>query len=167
MGGDFTGRQQNSAKGIYALAAQDVFTYLNQRRYGNLDLSAYVSFFEIYNGKVYDLLNKKAKLRVLEDERQQVQVVGLEEVYVSTAEEVIKMIQMGSACRLSYGATTEPARCTANFHWSIWLAMSAAQMSAAMTATLWSKLLRSTAACWLSRNASVHWERTVITFLSA
>ncbi|XP_038574005.1 kinesin-like protein KIF2C isoform X5 [Micropterus salmoides] len=65
MGGDFTGRQQNSAKGIYALAAQDVFTYLNQRRYGNLDLSAYVSFFEIYNGKVYDLLNKKAKLQIV------------------------------------------------------------------------------------------------------
>nr|XP_046264056.1 kinesin-like protein KIF2C isoform X2 [Scatophagus argus] len=101
MGGDFTGRQQNSAKGIYALAAQDVFTYLNHRRYADMDLSAYVSFFEIYNGKVYDLLNKKAKLRVLEDDRQQVQVVGLEEVYVSTAEEVIKMIQMGSACRTS------------------------------------------------------------------
>ncbi|XP_054482949.1 kinesin-like protein KIF2C [Anoplopoma fimbria] len=101
MGGDFTGRQQNSAKGIYALAAQDVFTYLNHRKYANLDLSAYVSFFEIYNGKVYDLLNKKAKLRVLEDDRQQVQVVGLEEVYVSTAEEVINIIQLGSACRTS------------------------------------------------------------------
>ncbi|XP_037643018.1 kinesin-like protein KIF2C isoform X1 [Sebastes umbrosus] len=101
MGGDFTGRQQNSAKGIYALAAHDVFTYLNHRRFAHLDLSPYVSFFEIYNGKVYDLLNKKAKLRVLEDERQQVQVVGLEEVYVSTAEEVIKMIQLGSACRTS------------------------------------------------------------------
>lgn len=48
---------------------------------------------------MYDLLNKKAKLRVLEDDRQQVQVVGLEEVFVSSAEEVIKMIQMGSACR--------------------------------------------------------------------
>uniref|UniRef100_A0A3Q1D9L9 Kinesin-like protein n=1 Tax=Amphiprion ocellaris TaxID=80972 RepID=A0A3Q1D9L9_AMPOC len=101
MGGDFTGRQQNSAKGIYALAAQDVFTYLNHRRYAHLELSAYVSFFEIYNGKVYDLLNKKAKLRVLEDDRQQVQVVGLEEIYVSTAEDVIKMIEMGSACRTS------------------------------------------------------------------
>nr|XP_033505886.1 kinesin-like protein KIF2C isoform X1 [Epinephelus lanceolatus]XP_033505887.1 kinesin-like protein KIF2C isoform X1 [Epinephelus lanceolatus] len=101
MGGDFTGRQQNSAKGIYALAAQDVFAYLNHRRYSNLELCAYVSFFEIYNGKVYDLLNKKAKLRVLEDDRQQVQVVGLEEVYVATAEEVIKMIQAGSACRTS------------------------------------------------------------------
>ena len=49
--------------------------------------------------QVYDLLNKKAKLRVLEDERQQMQVVGLEEVFVSEAEDVIKMIEMGSACR--------------------------------------------------------------------
>ncbi|XP_028988844.1 kinesin-like protein KIF2C isoform X3 [Betta splendens] len=101
MGGDFTGKQQNSAKGIYALAAQDVFAYLGNRKYSNLDLSAYVSFFEIYNGKVYDLLNKKAKLRVLEDDRQQVQVVGLEEVFVTAAEDVIKMIQAGSACRTS------------------------------------------------------------------
>ncbi|XP_041658424.1 kinesin-like protein KIF2C isoform X2 [Cheilinus undulatus] len=101
MGGDFSGRQQDSAKGIYALAAQDVFANLSHRRNVNLDLSVYVSFFEIYNGKVYDLLNKKAKLRVLEDDRQQVQVVGLEEVYVTSAEEVIKMIQMGSSCRTS------------------------------------------------------------------
>ncbi|XP_034468951.1 kinesin-like protein KIF2C isoform X2 [Hippoglossus hippoglossus] len=101
MGGDFTGKQQDSAKGVYALAAHDVFAYLNHRRYTNLDVSAYVSFFEIYNGKVYDLLNKKAKLRVMEDDRQQVQVVGLEEVYVNAAEEVIKIIQTGSACRTS------------------------------------------------------------------
>ncbi|XP_061588236.1 kinesin-like protein KIF2C isoform X2 [Cololabis saira] len=101
MGGDFTGKQQNSTKGIYALAAHDVFAYLNHKKYANLDLSVYVSFFEIYNGKVYDLLNKKAKLRVLEDDRQQVQVVGLEEVYVSSKEEVIKIIQAGSACRTS------------------------------------------------------------------
>ncbi|XP_008332204.1 kinesin-like protein KIF2C isoform X2 [Cynoglossus semilaevis] len=101
MGGDFTGKQQNSSKGIYALASQDVFSYLNHRRYTNLDLSVFVSFFEIYNGKVYDLLNNKSKLRVLEDDRQQVQVVGLEEVYVTTADDVIKMIQAGSSCRTS------------------------------------------------------------------
>uniref|UniRef100_A0A3B4AN17 Kinesin-like protein n=1 Tax=Periophthalmus magnuspinnatus TaxID=409849 RepID=A0A3B4AN17_9GOBI len=101
MGGDFSGKQQNSAKGIYAFASQDVFAYLNHWKYTNQDLSVYVSFFEIYNGKVYELLNKKAKLRVLEDERQQVQVVGLEEVYVTSADEVIKLIQTGSACRTS------------------------------------------------------------------
>lgn len=49
--------------------------------------------------QVYDLLNKKAKLRVLEDERQQVQVVGLEEVFVTSTDDIIKMIEMGSACR--------------------------------------------------------------------
>ncbi|KAM4605268.1 kinesin-like protein KIF2C [Polymixia lowei] len=101
MGGDFTGKHQNSTKGIYALAALDVFALLNQKRYASLNLCPYVSFFEIYNGKVYDLLNKKAKLRVLEDDRQQVQVVGLQEVCVSTVEDVIKMIEMGSACRTS------------------------------------------------------------------
>lgn len=101
MGGDFTGKQQNSAKGIYAFASQDVFSYLNNWRYSQLNLCVFASFFEIYNGKVYDLLNKKSKLRVLEDERQQVQVVGLEEVYVTSADEVIKLIQTGSACRTS------------------------------------------------------------------
>ncbi|KAI5103992.1 kinesin-like protein KIF2C isoform X1 [Silurus meridionalis] len=99
MGGDFSGKAQNSSKGIYALAAQDVFAFLQQKRYA--DLCAYVSFFEIYNGKVFDLLNKKAKLRVLEDENQQVQVVGLQEMPVSSVEDVIKMIEKGSACRTS------------------------------------------------------------------
>lgn len=44
-------------------------------------------------------MNKKAKLRVLEDGKQQVQVVGLQEKKVSCAEDVIRMIEMGSACR--------------------------------------------------------------------
>ncbi|XP_036453552.1 kinesin-like protein KIF2C isoform X1 [Colossoma macropomum] len=101
MGGDFSGKAQNSSKGIYALAAQDVFTLLQQRRYAEMDLCPYVTFFEIYNGKVFDLLNKKAKLRVLEDENQQVQVVGLQEMPVSSVDDVIKMIEKGSACRTS------------------------------------------------------------------
>ena len=49
--------------------------------------------------QVYDLLNAKAKLRVLEDDKQQVQVVGLEEVFVTKTDDVIKLIEMGSACR--------------------------------------------------------------------
>ncbi|XP_051480538.1 kinesin-like protein KIF2C isoform X2 [Apus apus] len=101
MGGDFSGRTQNASKGIYAYASQDVFLLLNQPRYRNQDLGVHVTFFEIYNGKVFDLLNKKAKLRVLEDGKQQVQVVGLQEKTVSCAEDVIRMIEIGSACRTS------------------------------------------------------------------
>ncbi|NXP58573.1 KIF2C protein, partial [Chloropsis cyanopogon] len=99
MGGDFSGRSQNASKGIYAFASQDVFLLLNQPRYRNQNLEVYVTFFEIYNGKVFDLLNKKAKLRVLEDGKQQVQVVGLQERPVGCAEDVIRMIMIGSACR--------------------------------------------------------------------
>ncbi|XP_009578292.1 PREDICTED: kinesin-like protein KIF2C isoform X3 [Fulmarus glacialis] len=101
MGGDFSGRAQNASKGIYAFASQDVFLLLNQPRYRSQDLEVFVTFFEIYNGKVFDLLNKKTKLRVLEDGKQQVQVVGLQERQVGCAEDVIRMIEMGSACRTS------------------------------------------------------------------
>ncbi|PKU44594.1 hypothetical protein llap_5110 [Limosa lapponica baueri] len=101
MGGDFSGRVQNASKGIYAFASQDVFLLLNQPRYKSQNLEVYVTFFEIYNGKVFDLLNKKAKLRVLEDGKQQVQVVGLQEKQVHCAEDVFKMIEMGSASRTS------------------------------------------------------------------
>ncbi|XP_023816883.2 kinesin-like protein KIF2A [Oryzias latipes] len=80
---------------------QDVFAHLNYRNFAYLDSSVYVSFFEIYNGKVYDLLNKKTQLQVLEDGCQQVQVVGLEEVCVSTPEDLIKGLQTGCACRTS------------------------------------------------------------------
>ncbi len=38
-----------------------------------------MSFFEIYGGKVMDLLNGKKKLAILEDKNQRIQVHGLEE----------------------------------------------------------------------------------------
>ncbi|XP_070260996.1 kinesin-like protein KIF2C isoform X3 [Myotis yumanensis] len=101
MGGGLSGKAQNASKGIYAMASQDVFLMKNQPRYRNLGLEVYVTFFEIYNGKLFDLLNKKAKLRVLEDGKQQVQVLGLQEHLVNCAEDVIKMIDIGSACRTS------------------------------------------------------------------
>lgn len=49
--------------------------------------------------KVFDLLNRKAKLRVLEDGKQQVQVVGLQEKEVKCTEDVLKLIEVGNSCR--------------------------------------------------------------------
>ncbi|MEQ2207391.1 hypothetical protein XENOCAPTIV_011525, partial [Xenoophorus captivus] len=43
--------------------------------------------------QVFDLLNRKAKLRVLEDGKQQVQVVGLQEKEVKCTEDVLKLIE--------------------------------------------------------------------------
>ncbi|KAG8012086.1 Kinesin-like protein KIF2A, partial [Nibea albiflora] len=73
MGGDFSGKNQDCSKGIYALAGMSVF----------------------------DLLNRKAKLRVLEDGKQQVQVVGLQEKEVKCTEDVLKLIEVGNSCRTS------------------------------------------------------------------
>ncbi|XP_047011666.1 kinesin-like protein KIF2A isoform X2 [Ictalurus punctatus] len=101
MGGDFSGKNQDCSKGIYALAARDVFLMLKKPNYKNLDLQVYATFFEIYSGKVFDLLNRKTKLRVMEDGKQQVQVVGLQEKEVSCTEDVLKLIEVGNSCRTS------------------------------------------------------------------
>ncbi|XP_078657812.1 kinesin-like protein KIF2A isoform X6 [Branchiostoma floridae x Branchiostoma belcheri] len=101
MGGDFKGKDQDTSKGIYALAARDVFKLLNSAAYKNQDLIVGCSFFEIYGGKVFDLQNKKHKLRVLEDGKQQVQVVGLTEKHVTTVDDVLKLITEGNRTRTS------------------------------------------------------------------
>ncbi|NXL86776.1 KIF2A protein, partial [Alectura lathami] len=101
MGGDFSGKNQDCSKGIYALAARDVFLMLKKPNYKKLELQVYATFFEIYSGKVFDLLNRKTKLRVLEDGKQQVQVVGLHEREVKCVEDVLKLIEIGNSCRTS------------------------------------------------------------------
>lgn len=101
MGGDFNGKVQDCKTGIYALAAKDVFGYLRSPKYRHLNLTVSASFFEIYSGKVFDLLSEKNKLRVLEDGKQQVQIVGLTERVVDSVEEVLKLIQHGNSTRTS------------------------------------------------------------------
>ncbi|KPJ10186.1 Kinesin-like protein Klp10A [Papilio machaon] len=51
--------------------------------------------------QVFDLLADKAKLRVLEDGKQQVQIVGLTERCVDSVDEVLRLIQHGNAARTS------------------------------------------------------------------
>lgn len=101
MGGDFQGKTQDCKKGIYAMAAKDVFKFLKSPKYKVLNLMVSASFFEIYSGKVFDLLANKAKLRVLEDGKQQVQIVVLTEKVVDSVDEVLKLIQHGNTARTS------------------------------------------------------------------
>ena len=58
---------------IISLSATDIFK-LQKTKYKSLNLVVSASFFEIYSGKVFDLMNKRKKLRVLEDGKAQVQV---------------------------------------------------------------------------------------------
>ena len=99
MSGDVS--RNNLNKGIYAMAATDIFHLIASPKYKHLNLIVTCSFFEIYSRKVLDLLNHKADLKILEDGRQQVQVVGLTETVVSTVGEVLALITEGTTARTS------------------------------------------------------------------
>ena len=51
--------------------------------------------------QVFDLLNRKIKLRVLEDGKQIVNIVGLKEEQVNSPEDVLRIIQCGNSVRTS------------------------------------------------------------------
>ena len=100
MSGRFSSTgEQDASNGIYALATQDVFRLLEAG--GRGELIPLCSYFEIYSGKLYDLLNGRKRLQILEDGKQQVQVVGLEEVRVSSPGEVLQLIVQGNTLRTS------------------------------------------------------------------
>ncbi|KYO31045.1 kinesin-like protein KIF2A [Alligator mississippiensis] len=117
MGGDLSAASQDFSKGLYALVARDVFCRLRRPSCEKLELRVYGAFFEIYGGKVYDLLNGRNRLRVLEDAKQQVQVVGLQEQEVASVEDVIKLIEVGNRARTSgqTSANTHSSRSHAVF----------------------------------------------------
>lgn len=69
------GTRDGSISGMYTLASYDIMELLNA--YEGLEL--YVSFYEIYCGKLHDLLNKRKNVECREDAKQRVQIVGLTE----------------------------------------------------------------------------------------
>ena len=74
MGGEFKGKSQDCSNGIYALATRDVFHLLDSNKHADKNLVVSCSYFEIYGGKVFDLLSGKSKLKVMEDGKQQVAI---------------------------------------------------------------------------------------------
>ncbi|KXZ53036.1 hypothetical protein GPECTOR_8g401 [Gonium pectorale] len=83
-------------------ASADIFTYMAQQQYR--DISLCVSCFEIYGNKVFDLLNARKKLNILEDGKRKVVVVGLKEFTVDDVESVKALIEESSKQR-STGST--------------------------------------------------------------
>jgi kinesin family protein 2/24 len=68
--------------GLYLLAAHDLFGMLEQPQHAGLSL--HVSAYEIYGGKVFDLLSGRACCPVREDAKKKVHIVGLKEALTSS-----------------------------------------------------------------------------------
>uniref|UniRef100_A0A7S2PMK1 Kinesin-like protein n=1 Tax=Skeletonema marinoi TaxID=267567 RepID=A0A7S2PMK1_9STRA len=83
--------------GLYFLAAQDVFQLAEDPQYA--DISINCSLFEIYGGKLLDLLNDRNPIRCLEDSKGKVCFPGLSEHPVSDPMELMDIIEAGSLNR--------------------------------------------------------------------
>ena len=66
----------------------------------------YVSFFEIYSGRLYDLLNNRNKVMALEDKNQKVQIYGLEERNVCSPDEMREVVEFANAMRTTHNTVT-------------------------------------------------------------
>jgi kinesin family protein 2/24 len=90
-------------KGIQNLAIDTLFKAV---RSSTKKLCFYVSFFEIYGGRLYDLLNGKNKLQVLEDKSQKIQIFGLEERLTATPDDMRAVIEEANSIRTTHNTVT-------------------------------------------------------------
>ncbi|TKY48166.1 Kinesin-13A protein [Spatholobus suberectus] len=92
-------------------ASRDILRLMHHT-YRNQGFQLFVSFFEIYGGKLFDLLNDRKKLCMREDGKQQVCIVGLQEYRVSDVENIKELIEKGSSTRSTgtTGANEESSR---------------------------------------------------------
>lgn len=80
--------------GLYAIAAREIFARAN-----TIDAVVYVSFYEIYGRKIFDLLNNRERLFAREDADKVINICGLSEHQVTDIQEIFDVITAGSAYR--------------------------------------------------------------------
>ncbi|EKG07356.1 MCAK-like kinesin, putative [Trypanosoma cruzi] len=80
--------------GLYAIAAKDIFS-----RAAPLNAEVYISFYEIYGRKIFDLLNNKERLVAREDAEKVINICGLSEHKVTDIQGLFDIISRGSTYR--------------------------------------------------------------------
>ncbi|XP_073321885.1 kinesin-like protein KIF24 [Pagrus major] len=81
--------------GLYALAVRDIFAHLSTT-HTHTPLLVYVSFFEIYCGQLYDLLDHRKRLFAREDGQKVVHIAGLRDVRVDSVSSLLEVISQGT-----------------------------------------------------------------------
>ena len=88
-------------KGIQNLAIDALYNNSNNNQF-----DFYISFFEIYGGRLYDLLNNKNRLTILDDKYGKVQVYGLINQIAETKEEMHQIINAANSIRTTKNTVT-------------------------------------------------------------
>lgn len=114
-GKTYTMLGKESQEGIYLMAAKDLYSRLEP------GMSIQVSFFEIYGGRLYDLLNEREKLACREDHKGVVNVCGLTEHKVADTDHLMRIIDYGNSIRASgtTGMNSDSSRSHAILHITI------------------------------------------------
>lgn len=85
-------------KGLQNMVIQDL--------YAASKCTFYLSFFEIYGGRCFDLLNERSKLTILEDGNGNIKIQGLVEHSAANKDELIQMIEYGNSVRTTHSTTS-------------------------------------------------------------
>ncbi|XP_030592803.1 kinesin-like protein KIF27 [Archocentrus centrarchus] len=98
------GANQDEEGGIIDRVAQDVFLFLadKRRQSDGVDVTVKVTYMELYREELRDLLELQTiqkELSIREDKRGNTVVVGAKEVVVTSAEELLSVVEMGNALR--------------------------------------------------------------------
>ncbi|XP_064620210.1 uncharacterized protein LOC135483337 [Lineus longissimus] len=93
--------------GLYLLAAQDIFNKVCTG-HEDVDVTIWVSYFEIYCGQLFDLLNKRKRLHVREDGSQRVNIAGLSEVELDNVQSLMEAVQHGNKVRSTGASGVNP-----------------------------------------------------------
>ena len=102
--------KENSSEGLYLLSAKEVFSYLKKSEYSKYEI--YVSFYEIYCNKLFDLLNNKNTLEIREDGKGTIHIVGLVQKQITNIKNLIDIIDFGLKSRTTgvTGANDDSSR---------------------------------------------------------
>lgn len=109
MLGDSSG--EKSIAGVFTLAIDDLFQLLQQFKEEDRPTVG-VSFYEIYCGKLYDLLNNRKHLHARENAQGHVVIQGMKEIEASSAALLMDQVQVGLSSRTTgvTGANVDSSR---------------------------------------------------------
>jgi kinesin family protein 2/24 len=97
MGHDSNNQTLEENSGLILLTAHDIFSYLSLDAFSHLEV--YISFYEIYCEKVFDLLNERNAVMPLEDKNNTVNLKNLTEQQVWNESDLTRVVKKGLKAR--------------------------------------------------------------------